>query len=145
MVSQLRATAFSSLVRMLQRRREKWHCLPIWTWQTFKYILSALLCIGPFTLRIFNTIYDYSEYGGAWCTFPSISAFLGGLGPIKISSSVATLKLSCWAMLANQKLRILAGQSEAQLLGINGTTVTGFCTKPPIMPYFFWVIIYSIR
>ena len=70
-----------------------------------------------------------------------ISAFLC-LGPIKISTAGATLanqkirSSAAGATLANQKLRSSASQLEAQLLGTTGTAVTGFCTKPPIMPYF---------
>ena len=48
--------------------------------------------------------------------------------------------LNCWGNTGqseDQKLICMgnAGQSEAQPLCTTGTAVTGFCTKPPIMPY----------
>ena len=87
----------------------------------------------------------------------SVIFLLGLHQPIRSSASGAALanqKLSCWvpllleqlwpirssasgAALANPKLSFWSssGQSEAQLLGTIGD-VTGFLTKPPIMPYF---------
>ena len=50
--------------------------------------------------------------------------------------SLAWEQSNSGATLAYQKLRTSSGQSEGQLLGTTGTAVSGFCTKPAIMPYF---------
>ena len=60
--------------------------------------------------------------------------------------------VSCWSKKeeggrTNQNLSFWgsSGQSEAQLLGTIGATLTGFLTKPPIMPFFLnSVLFYSL-
>ena len=55
----------------------------------------------------------------------SEAQLLEHLWPIRNSAALLE-QLSCWSS---------SGKSEAQLLSTTGT-VTGFCTKPPVMPYF---------